>query len=250
MGLFRGFVMALGMFSIIPVPKNSWNDKYTPVVIPSLPLAGALLGLIWFGLSYALSALSAPPMILSASILFIPFILTGFIHADGYIDAADAVFSRRDLDEKKRILKDPHLGAFAVIAVIGLFILQFSAVYTIVGAQKPLLTFVFILVISRCVAGVAMLNLKPVFETGYNAAFRAGTKPRHTLFICLLAFVGLTAAWFISGAAALFPLLAGALAGVAAVVYLYRQFHGISGDLSGCVITIGEFAALLCMALL
>jgi len=249
MSLIKGFIMSLGMFSIIPVPGNSWNDKYMPMVIPNLPLVGALLGFIWYGLAYALTKLSVPLMIHSAIVLFIPFILSGFIHADGYMDTADAVFSRKDLDEKKRILKDPHLGAFAVIAIAGLFILQFSAVHTIIEAQKKLLTFAFIPVISRCVAGIAVLKLKPAFETGYNAAFRAGTKPRHTVFICVLALICFSAAWFTLGFSGL-PVLAEALAGIAAIIYLYKQFQGISGDLSGCVITVSEFAALFCMALL
>jgi Cobalamin-5-phosphate synthase len=249
MSLIKGFIMSLGMFSVIPVPRNSWNDKYMPIVIPNLPLVGALIGLIWYGAAYALSVLSAPLMIQSAALLFIPFIPNGFIHTDGYMDTADAVFSRRDLEEKKRILKDPHVGAFAVIALVGLFIFQFSAVYTIIEAQKRLLIFVFIPVISRCVAGAVMLNLKPVFETGYNAVFRTGTKPRHTVFICVLALICLITAGFMLGFEML-PLLVEVLVGIMAAIYLYKQFQGISGDLSGCIITVCELSALLCMAII
>jgi len=57
MNLIKGFIMSLGMFSIIPVPKNSWNDKYMALVIPNLPLVGVLIGLLWYGLAYALSRL-------------------------------------------------------------------------------------------------------------------------------------------------------------------------------------------------
>jgi len=249
MGLIKGFVMSMGMFSIIPVPKNSWNDKYIPLVIPCLPLVGAVLGLVWYGFAHALAWLNTPLMIQCAVALLVPFIINGFIHADGYMDTADAVFSRRSLDEKKRILKDPHLGAFAAIAIVGLFIFQFCAVYTVIDAQKKLLALAFIPVISRCVAGAGMLNLKPAFETGYNAMFRAGVKPRHTVFICMTALVCLAAAWLVLGLAAL-PLLAEAAAGILSIAYLYRQFQGMSGDLSGCVITVSEFAALLCMALI
>jgi adenosylcobinamide-GDP ribazoletransferase len=249
MGLIKGFIMSLGMFSILPVPKNSWDEKSMPLVIPFLPLVGVFIGLIWYGLSFLLLTLSIPLMIQSVMILFMPFILNGFIHLDGYMDTADAVFSRRSLDEKKRILKDPHTGAFAVIAVVSLFLFQFSAVYSMIDIQKNLLQFIFIPVISRSIACFAVLHLKPVFETGYAASFKSGKKPGYTVFICILMLTCFSAAWALLGLAML-SLLTGAIAGLLTMWYLCKQFKGISGDLSGCIITISELAALLCVALL
>jgi len=249
MSFIKGFIMSLGMFSIIPVPKKSWDDKYMQMVIPALPLVGALIGFLWYGLSFAVSSLPVPLMIKSIFILFTPFILSGFIHLDGYMDTADAVFSRRSLDEKKRILKDPQVGAFAVIALVGLMLFQFGAVYTIVESQKELLIFVLIPIVSRCIAAIAALRLKSVFETGYVKSYKQGTKIGHTVFICILMGLCGTIAWLMFGITAL-PLLAAVAAGIITACYLYNQFQGISGDLSGCIITISELAALLCMALM
>ena len=164
------------------------------------------------------------------------------------MDTADAVFSRRSIDEKKRILKDPHIGAFAVIALVGLILFQFGAVYTIVESQKDLLIFILIPVVSRCIAGITALRLKPIFETGYIKSYKQGTKIGHTVFICILIALCGTVAWLLLGITAL-PLLAAVAAGIITACYLYKQFQGISGDLSGCIITVSEFAALLCMAL-
>ena len=246
MGLFKGFLMSLGMFSVIPVPKNSWNDRYMPLVIPTLPLVGALVGLIWYGLSVMLVKNMTPSLIQGAIVLFIPFLLTGFIHADGFMDTADAVLSRRGLEEKKRILKDPNIGAFSVFAIIVVTLSQFCAVQTILSEHKALIALIFIPVISRCVTGVAMLNLKPVFETGYNVSFRNNTKPLHSVFIVLLTVAILSASRFAPGLA--LPLFTETAACALTAFYLYKQFDGISGDLCGCIITTGEFAALVCMA--
>ena len=247
--MIKGFIMSLGMFSIIPVPKNSWNEKHMPMVIPNLPLVGMLTGLIWYGLAHLLTMLETPPLIESSIVLIAPFILTGFIHADGFMDVSDALFSRRDIETKKKILKDSNVGAFAVAAIIGLTLFQYSAIYTILDAQKPLTTLAFIPAASRCAPGIAILTLKPIFETGYAATFKNDAKPRHTVFICVLTAMILTAAWLALGTTAL-PLLAGIIMGLIATAYLYRQFKGMSGDLSGCIITISEFTALLCMALI
>ena len=247
MSFIKGFIMSLGMYSIIPVPKKSWDDKCMHVLIPALPLVGVLIGFLWYGLSFVVSSLPFPLMIKSIFILFIPFILSGFIHLDGYMDTADAVFSRRSIDEKKRILKDPHVGAFAVIALAGLILFQFGAVYTIIESQKDLLIFVLIPVVSRCIAGIAALRLKSVFETGYIKSYKKGTKIGHTVFICILIALCGTVAWLMLGITAL-PLLAAVATGIITTCYLYKQFQGISGDLSGCIITVSELAALLCMA--
>jgi len=249
MGFIKGFIMSLGMYSIIPVPKNSWDEKNKHFVLQSLPLVGAIIGLIWYGLSLLILPLFMPIMLKSVLILFIPFFLSGFIHLDGYMDTADAVFSRRSLDEKKRILKDTHVGAFAVFAVSALLLFQLSAVYSIATSQNSVLLFIFIPVVSRCIACIAVFRMKQVFETGYAASFRNGTKPIHTIFICILMLICFIAAWFLVGITAL-PLLTGAIAGLLTMWYLYRQFQGISGDLSGCIITVSELAALICLALL
>jgi len=248
MGVIRGFAMSLGMFSVIPVPKGSWDEKYMRLTMPALPFVGLLIGAIWYGAAYFLKEVSAPLMIQSAIALFIPFFMSGFIHVDGYMDSADAVLSRRDTDEKRRILKDPHVGAFAVIAIIMLMIFQLCSVYTVLETGKHLIAFVFIPVISRCAAGAAMLCLKPAFESGYAVSFRKGTTPRHTVFICATALACLAAAGLTLRFSA-WPLLAEALVAAIATVYLYRQINGMSGDLAGCIITVSEFAALLCCAL-
>ena len=247
--MIKGFIMSLGMFSIIPVPKNSWNEKYMPMVIPNLPIVGMLTGLIWYALARLLSTLGTPPLIESSIVLLAPFILTGFIHTDGFMDVADALFSRRDMEAKKRILKDPNVGAFAVIAITGLILIQFSVIYTIRDAQKTLTTLAFIPAVSRCTPAIAVLTLKPIFETGYIVSFKNNAKPRHTVFICVLTAIILAAAWLTLGTSAL-PLLAGIIMGLIATAYLYKQFQGMSGDLSGCIITVSEFTALLCMALI
>ena len=249
MSFVKGFIMSLGMFSIFPVPKNNWQDNYMPMVIPSLPIVGAFIGIIWYGSTLILSKLTVPLPIQSVIVLFIPLILSGFIHADGYMDTLDAICSRKELEEKKKILKDAHTGAFAVIAIIGILLFQFCAVQTILDAQKKFAVFAFIPIMSRCVAGIAVLNLHPVFETGYSASFRKNAKPLHTVFICSLTIVMFIIALCFPGISVM-PLLVEALAGLFVTAYVYMQFRGISGDLCGCIITISEFAALLSMALI
>ena len=124
---FKGFLMAISMFTIIPLPKYEWDDEGGKNIMKFYPVIGLIVGVIWYGVFRILNLLGASIMVTTAVTLITPFILTGMLHLDGYMDVCDALLSRRDKQEKLRILKDPHTGAFAVISVIMLFILNSRA---------------------------------------------------------------------------------------------------------------------------
>ena len=108
-----GFFMAWGMFCAIPCPRKVWDSEKYPRMLLSLPLIGLLIGALW-----ALAGLLAVKLgLLGAALMAVlPALLSGFIHLDGYMDCADAILSRRDRETRLRILKDSHVGSFAVIA--------------------------------------------------------------------------------------------------------------------------------------
>ena len=58
------------------------------------------------------------PVVLTAAVMTVyPFLISGCIHLDGFMDVNDAVMSRRPLEDRQRILKDSHVGSCAVICV-------------------------------------------------------------------------------------------------------------------------------------
>ena len=50
---------------------------------------------------------------------------------DGFMDCTDSIMSRRDLEERQRIMKDPTVGSFAVVMVCFLLITWFACFYTV-----------------------------------------------------------------------------------------------------------------------
>jgi adenosylcobinamide-GDP ribazoletransferase len=242
--------MSIGMFSVLPVPKRHWDEHLLQWVIPYLPVVGGVIGFLWYVIAFFVTKLSLPLPLQSVTVLLIPFFLSGFLHLDGYIDTADAFFSRQSLEEKKRILKDPHVGAFGVIATIGLLLVQFCIIQTIVAEKKISVALIFIPVISRCVTGVALLNRKPMAETGFMVMFKANTKPVHTFFIMMIFIATLIFAFTLGGIATLSVLGTVMISAWLTMSYLYREFQGLSGDLCGCIISVSELFGLLCVALL
>ena len=238
--------MSMSMFSIVPMPQI-WDDKAMNLMMAFFPLVGVVIGALWWGLGVML--IHIPPMLAASVIMLIPFVLSGFIHLDGYMDTSDAVFSRRDMVERRKILKDSHVGAFAVVMLGVLFLISFSAVYTIISNTNNLLIFIFIPIISRSLSGIVMLILKPFSESGYAFSFKRNTKLLHVMVIIVIASVSFVLAYLLCGAMMLLPLVAMVVATIITTIYMKRQFGGISGDLCGFILVVNELIAIVVMAI-
>jgi len=242
--------MSLGMFSAIPLPRHLWDDACLHLLLPCFPIIGILLGALWWGVAQLL-LLSAIHIVLIAAILTVtPFLLTGFLHLDGYMDTSDAVLSRRGLEEKLRILKDPHTGAFSVVMLAILFLWQFAAVYAVVDLGKNLLLLVFIAVISRCCASLSLLSLHAMPQSGYANLLKQNTRRSHTVFVTVVAVFAIAASLLLAGLPGLATVGAVIVGFAAAMAYSYTAFHGISGDLTGFSLVISELCGLIILGVM
>jgi len=247
---FKGLYMSFGMFCAIPLPKHIWDDKCMNLMLPFFPLIGAIIGAMWWGLAELLTFSGIHIILVSAVLAIFPFFITGFLHLDGYMDTSDAVLSRRPLEDKLRILKDPHTGAFAVIMVAVLFILQFAAMYVAVENAEYFMLLIFISVIPRCCSALSNLCLKPMTQSGYGNMFRQNTGISHKLFLIfiLLISIGLSF-WFawIYGLIVVASVISGY---ILAMAYAYKDFKGISGDLIGYSLVLSELCGLFAFAVI
>lgn len=224
-----GFGMAWGMFLAIPCPLRRWNEKAREKMLVCLPLIGLIVGGVWVGVYF----LPLPETLHAALLAAAPWLVTGFLHLDGYMDVCDAVLSRRDLETRRKILKDSHCGAFAVICMVLLALAQWS-----VFLQEKNLAWLPLLLIpaaTRACAGLAVMHLRPMGTSQYAAMRRGGADLTAALWIFLALAVGLPI--WLAGSFA--PLAAAVGYGLAAW-YGFRQLGGMSGDISGFALTVGE----------
>lgn len=247
---FEGFFASLGLFTALPV-KGRWSDETAGLLLPSLPLAGLLLGGIWYGLAALLALWAGGSVWLKGALLALTLpALTGFLHMDGFADTADAVFSRRDKEEKRRILKDSHIGAFGVIQLIVWFLFAFASCVTIAQTGKAPLTLLFLPVLSRCLGAFLVLGAPLMADEGYAAYYRKYTRPAHFVFLGVCTAACLVCAFLFGGARTLLALGVLAAGELLCALYTCRQLGGINGDLAGCAITVGELCGLLALAAL
>ena len=137
------------------------------------------------------------------------------------------------LCNRQRILKDSHCGAFAVICMVLLALAQWSVFLQETNpAWLPLL---LIPAATRACAGLAVMHLRPMGTSQYAAMRRGGADLTAALWIFLALAVGLPI--WLAGSFA--PLAAAVGYGLAAW-YGFRQLDGMSGDISGFALTVGE----------
>ena len=218
------FAMCQSMFCAIPFPGRLWDEKARGKMLLFLPVVGLEIGLVWAALAWAVRFLKLPALVGGLALCACPFLLTGFIHLDGFMDVTDAVKSWRDLEKRRAILKDSHVGSFAVIGLCLLMLTQF-AFFSAAPEGADFRILLFVPAVSRCCSALAVTGLRPMSSSQYAAGF----------FIC--------------GKYGFAPV--GCLAGYALALRRgYKSLDGMNGDIAGYALTIGELCAVAVYALL
>ena len=240
----HAFVMCQSMFCSIPAPQI-WDEKAKDKMLLFLPIVGLEIGAIWAILAWLCRLLNLPALVAGMILCAYPYIVTGFIHLDGYMDVTDAVKSWRELERRREILKDSHVGSFAVIGIVLLMLAQF-AVFASAPADANFLILIFIPAVSRCCSALAVTGLKPMSTSQYADR----SKPKsHMVVLAVMLCIFLVLGFLLCGKYG-FALL-GCLAGYGlALRRAYKSLEGMNGDISGYALTIGELSAVAVYALI
>lgn len=248
--VLRSIATAFAMFSRVPMPRVEWKPENRKDTLACFPLVGLPLGILLAGW-YALAEwLSLDHVLFSLGILLLPVLYTGGIHLDGFCDTVDALSSRAEPERKREILKDPHLGAFAVIGVSVYLITYFALGTELIYDGRDILLLFLIPVLSRAVAGYVSFAAD-TGGAGLLAAMRDAAAERPAkqilgIWFCLVSLAMLA----ISPLAGLFVVLAAAICGWFVQRMAKRQFGGMSGDLAGYLVQVGELVMLAFLVIL
>jgi len=242
------FFMAWGMFLSIPCPYRKWDDSLRPEMIVSYPFIGAVAGLFWTAAAYILEYVRCPFILSAVLLTVIPYLLTGFIHLDGFMDCCDAILSRRDAEERHRILKDSHVGSFAVIGLLILMMITF-ALFASGSLQGRELLLIFLPGASRAACALLIFASDPMEGSSYSGSFQELARPVHEMAsaVILAAFAIIPVILF--GACGMAPAVSAAGA-VLAASWAKHQLGGMSGDISGFAMTIGELCGIAALILI
>lgn len=241
----HAFAMCQSMFCAIPCPWKVWDEQARGKMLLFLPLVGLEIGLIWVILAQICRLFALPALVVGLILAVYPYLVTGFLHLDGFMDVTDAVKSWRDLERRREILKDSHVGSFAVINLVLLVVAQF-ALFSSAADEADSLILLFVPAVSRCCSALAVTGLKPMSTSQYANREK---QTSHLIVTALLLCVFVTAGFLLCGKYG-FALL-GCLAGYGLALRRgYRSLEGMNGDISGYSLTMAELAGLAVLALL
>ena len=243
------FFMAWGMFCAIPCPYPRWDNEKRPAMLACFPLIGLVIGAIWCLIAWLVGLAGGLGFFGPLVLAFLPYLLTGFIHLDGFMDCCDAILSRRDLPERQRILKDSHVGSFAVICVGMLLLGSFALMLTAAPYGNRALLLLPLPLASRCPSGLAVMSFEPMGTSGYSGDFRKGVTGAHRRLVWIMLALSLIVPPILWGLPGLCT-AAAALGAFVCILHGRKQLGGMSGDISGLAVTVGEFCGLLVLALI
>ncbi|MEY8517536.1 adenosylcobinamide-GDP ribazoletransferase [Lachnospiraceae bacterium 29-84] len=236
-------IIAFAMYSKIPMPKVEWEKENMKYVMCFFPWVGAAVGLCFYFWGMYAGAIPVGRNLYAAVLTGIPVVVTGGIHLDGLLDTADALGSWQPRERRLEILKDPHAGAFAVIAGCLYFLTWFGLASELEKDGIWMVSAGFFL--SRCFSGYSVTAFPCAKGSGLAAAFAKGADQARAGAV-LLAELGAAMALMVwadpwQGVAAI-------LSALAVFTWYFRmskkKFGGITGDLAGCFLQICELAIL------
>ena len=249
--ILKSICVAFSVFSKIPMPRFNWEEKDMRYHMIFFPWVGGVIGLLLVLWQWIVqkAGIGQTAFVLVGTAL--PLLVTGGFHVDGFMDTMDAKKSYLSQEEKRRILKDPHIGAFAVICLAALGLIWLAAFSEVSAQRIPVAACGFFL--SRSLSGIAVLLFPNAKKDGMLHTFHASAQngAPQTVLVCLFVELGVCAGLMI----VLHPVtgvlcLAGALL---TFVYYHqmslRQFGGITGDTAGFFVTVSETVMVVIAAL-
>ncbi len=229
------------MFTAIPMPQIEWDEHGGAAALSLFGVVGLIIGAICAAVCALLYRLDTALILTALILAFLPHILSGFLHLDGFMDVSDAVLSHRDRDGRLKILKDAHCGSFAVIMLVMLSSVLLFCTYGAASQSVSPLLFLASPIISRSAAGLALLTLKPLQGSSLGAYFTKNKRPKHIIILSLSLVIGIVIA-VCTGS--VYALILAALSYAVALMSAYRSLGGINGDVTGFLVCITEAAML------
>lgn len=239
MRVISSFVIAFSTYSRIPMPQVEWSDENRKYTMCFFPLIGAVIGLILWGWLKLCDVTGIGALLKGAFGALIPLFVTGGIHMDGFMDTSDAMASWQPKERRLEILKDSHVGAFAVIGCAGYLLLSAGVLSEMNAQSGAMLTAVYM--ISRALSALALAFFKSARPSGMLDGF-ARTAHRKMVSASAAVYAALCLAiWAVCGGwTALFCAAAAALSFAYYRRMAYRYFGGVTGDLAGWFVQVTE----------
>ena len=250
MNIIRWLIVSFSLYSRIPMPKIIWKDEDMAHSLLFFPLVGVAIGAIEYVVYTVGMRLALPEICVMLLVGAIPLIVTGGFHVDGYMDVTDALSSYQTMDKKLEILKDPHIGAFAVTGLIKYLLIYGAGLAVVIdrGGKNAVCMLTVICILSRVLSGISSLKLKKARKSGMLVNETSNSGKIVITALTIWGIVSIVFGCFINPLQITFILIA--LMG--SFLYyknrMYKEFGGVTGDTAGYLVCISECMMMVALA--
>ncbi len=256
MNLFKSIAISFSLYSKIPMPIFEWKEENYNHAIAFLPLVGMVIGSVSYGVLLLCEMFEIPVFVTTLILTLVPVLLTGGFHLDGFMDVQDALHSYQPREKKLEIMKDPHIGAFAVIGVGAMTLMWLAFMYLLVdrafgrGKISFLIALMGVYPFIRALCGITSILFPNAKKEGM-LSMETGKSGKTDITILLILGIISLAYMFAMNA------FAGCSALVAAILFVIwykslcnKQFGGVTGDTAGFFVVAGELFLLMVIAVM
>jgi adenosylcobinamide-GDP ribazoletransferase len=240
----RRFLAAIRFLTVLPVAGTlGTRTEDLGGSVPFFPLVGLLLGAAAGLVAWALAAVVSP-MLAAAGLVVVMLAFSGALHMDGLSDSADGMLSSRPRERILEIMKDSHVGAMGVIAIVCVLLIKFASLASVPSASLWAAALLMPLA-GRCAIVTHMALLPYAREQGLGKVFCGGRAVGSAIWAMAVLSV---AAWALFAWQGL--VIVAICAGVSAILalYFYRKIGGATGDTFGAVCELIELVPAVVLA--
>lgn len=179
--------------------------------------------------------------VISIIALIVWLYITGAMHIDGISDMADGFFSNRDKEKTLEIMKDSHVGAFGVIAIVFVLLTKFEMIKEFLLSGKSLFLMIFPTTFARLSAGFVLSFYETTKKSGIGYTFHSSKPGSFWLAGFLISTIISVIVFYKS---ILFILLSFIVSNLMAI-WANKKIGGLNGDIYGAIVEIVEIVGLI-----
>ena len=241
----KRFLAAIRFLTIVPLPGR-WGTTEAELAGSAgyFPIVGLLIGAVAAGTAAGLTHV-LPALPAAVLLVILLTAVSGGLHLDGLSDTADGFMSSRPRDRILEIMKDSHVGAMGVIAIVCVLLLKVACLATIPRADIWRAALLMPLA-GRSALVISMAVLPYARPQGGLGSVFYTRRPRASALFALALL--LTAGWFTCKWAGVAAAGASVPAVLVFCVWCYRKIGGATGDILGAACEIAEVVPVLTLA--
>ncbi len=134
--MIKHLQLAISFYTRLPIATNALDYSQLPQAAIYLPVIGWLVG-SGAALAFYVVALLWSPVTAVIIALIVGILLTGGLHEDGFADVCDGFGGGYDKARILAIMKDSHVGVYAVLGLLLLLALKISVLSELPTTNLP-----------------------------------------------------------------------------------------------------------------